>query len=431
MAGKHAMSRRTVLASAAAAAAAPYVLTSDALGAHDRSPASDRIVMGYVGCGGRGLGSHVRGFTGDGRVQSVAVCDVDANRLQRAKAHVDGVYRNQSCRAYGDFRELVARDDIDAVVVASPDHWHALVALAAVRAGKDVYCEKPLARTIAEGKALVSAVRQHDRVFQTGSQERSNRSVRYACELVRSGRLGKLRAMEVNLPVGRGAVGNYPPQPVPDGFDYDRWLGPAPWAPYTPRRCHGTFRFIRDYAAGELTDRGAHVLDLAHWGAGFDSTGPVEIAGKGWYPPDGLFDTFMKFRFEMTYANGVRLVCESKPPRGVKFIGDQGWVFIHVHGGRLSAEPASLLREFIGPDDVHLHACPGGHKNDFLTAVRTRGDTVAPANAGHRTCSACYLGEIAMLLGRKLEWDPKAEQFVGDEQANRMIARPMRPPWTL
>ena len=173
------------------------------------------------------------------------------------------------------------------------------------------------------------------------------------------------------------------------------------------------------------------MLDLAHWGGGFDRTGPVEIEGSGWYPTDGLFNTFMRFRFEMKYANGVRLICESKGPRGVKFTGDRGWVFIGIHGGQLSAEPASLLRQTIGKDDIHLHESIGGHKEDFLRAIRTRGDVVAPAHAGHRTNSACALGEIAMLLGRKLRWDPDAERFLGDESANGMIGRPMRSPWKL
>jgi predicted dehydrogenase len=306
-----------------------------------------------------------------------------------------------------------------------------MASIMAARAGKDIYCEKPLARTIREGRAVVNAVRRYGRVFQTGSQERSNRNCRFACELVHNKRIGTLHTIEVNLPVGHRPCPNYAAAPVPEDFDYDRWLGPAPFEPYTPRRCHGSFRFIRDYAAGELTDRGAHVLDLAHWGGGFDRTGPVEIEGSGWYPPDGLFNTFMRFRFQMKYANGVRLICQSKPPRGVKFTGDRGWVFIAIHGGHLSAEPAGLLREKIGKNDIHLHESIGGHKEDFLRAIRTRGDVVAPVHAGHRTNSACALGEIAMLLGRKLRWDPTAERFADDESANGMVGRPMRSPWKL
>ena len=425
-------SRRDLLKAAAAVpVAAPYVLTSSALGAEGRPPASERIVFGYIGCGGRGFGAHVRGFTANKEVQSVALSDVDAGRLKRAHDWVNSTYRNQDCKAYSDFQELLARDDIDAVAIGTPDHWHSLISIAAARAGKDIYCEKPLARTLREGKAAVEAVRRFGRVFQTGSQERSNARCRFACELVHNQRIGKLHTLEVNLPGGHRQCPNYPPQPVPSGFDYDRWLGPAPWEPYTPRRCHGSFRFVRDYAAGELTDRGAHVLDIAHWGAGFDNTGPVEIEGTGWYPPDGLFDTFMKFRFEMRYANGVRLICESKPPRGVKFIGDRGWVFVAIHGGRLSADPPSLLREKIGPEEIHLHESVGGHWRDFLTGIRTRGECVAPVNAGHRTVSACNIGEIAMLLGRKLRWDPQAERFINDDGANAMRLRPMRPPWKI
>ncbi len=414
------------------AVAAPYVLASDVLGA-GRAPPSERIEMGFIGVGGQG-GHHVGRIVRRGDCQIVAVCDVDRGHRERARKTVEdhygharrsGAYRG--CEAMNDFESLLARDDVDAVLVATPDHWHALASIAAVRAGKDVYCEKPMAATIAEGRAMVRAVGRHNRVFQTGSQERSGRA-RFACEVVRSGRLGRIHTIRTNLPTDNRRTGPQPPMPVPRGFDYDRWLGPAPWAPYTRERCHFNFRWIRDYSDGELTDRGAHVNDIALWGAWPWLKGPVEIEGTGEFPDEGLWNTAVAYRIEYRYAGGVRIVTTSEPPRGIRFEGTDGWVFVHIHGARLEAEPRSVLADPIGPDEVHLHEGPGHHE-DFFRAVRTRGATVAPVEAGHRTATFCHLGTIALLLGRKLTWDPDAERFVGDDEANRMVSRPPREPW--
>ena len=432
------LTRRGFLSHVAAAAAAPYVITSAALGAADRPAASNRLTVGLIGNGGQGTG-HVHGFTGNKMCQSLAVCDVDKGHRERAKDIVEKAYaadkrdgKYKGCDAYGDFRELLARDDIDLVLIATPDHWHGLVSIAAAKAGKDIYCEKPATRTIAEGRAVCNAVKKFARVFQTGSQERSNRNARYACELVRNGRIGKVHTVEVNLPVDHGHCAMpKAPSPVPDGFDYNFWLGPAPDAPYYPQRCHFSFRYIRDYAMGEFSDRGAHVLDIAHWGMGCDDTGPVEISGKGQYPKDELFNTFRVFKCELKYANGMTLLVESRGPRGVKFIGDKGWINVAIHGASLSASDGELLKSKIGPDEIHLHESIGGHREDFIKAVRTRGEAVAPAEVGHRTNSACCLCEMAMLLERPLKWDPKAEKFVNDAEADRMISRTMRPPWSL
>ena len=356
-----------------------------------------------------------------------------------AKRIVEGYYAEQAssgsyrgCEVYTDFRELLARQDIDAVVVCTPDHWHALVSVAAAQAGKDIYCEKPLANTVAEGRAICEAVKRYGRVLQTGSHERSNASVRFACELVRNGRIGKLHTIRVNMPLDAhlAPIPTQPVMPVPAGLDWDRWQGPAPARPYTTKGSHFWWRFILDYGGGEMTDRGAHIIDLAQLGLGMDASGAVEIAGRGWRPENGLFDTFMRYDFEMVYANGVKLLGQTVAPRGIRFEGTDGWVFIHIHGGRLEAQPASLLRETIGPDEIHLGRTPGHHDN-FLHAVRRRCEPFAPAEVGQRTASLCHLTNMAMLLERRLRWDPQAEHVIGDDEANRMLARPMREPWCL
>ena len=433
------LSRRRFLKGVAAAAGAPYVLTSTALGAPGARSASGRIVMGFIGVGGRG-GGLLRNACGRGDVQVVAVCDVDSSRRERARQGVVDRYARgrrggRGVAAYGDFRELLAREDIDAVLIATPDHWHPLVSVHAAKAGKDIYCEKPLTNFIAEGRAVVNAVRRYGRVFQTGSQERSGRG-RFACELVRNGRIGKLHTIHTYLPTARRQMGNVAPQAVPEGFDYDMWLGPAPWRSYHPACCHGNFRWVRDFAIGELTDRGAHVNDIALWGAGPLLTDPVQVEGHGVFPKQGPWNSAIDYHIEYRYASGLRFIIDSQnpdgsqPARGIRFVGTDGWIFVHIHGAAMRAEPASVLQETIGPGEIHLHHSPG-HFEDFLQAIRSRGPTVAPADQGHRTATFCHVGHAAILLGRKLTWDGEAERFLGDDEANRLIQRPMRAPWRM
>jgi hypothetical protein len=431
------LTRRQVLTGAAAAAGAAYVIPSSAWGS-PRAPApSNRLGIGVIGPGGQGSG-HLGRLLGTPEVQVTAVCDVDKGRLDRAKNTVEERYSQKApsgsykgCGAYRDFRELLARDDTDAVVIATPENWHSLLTIAAAKAGKDIYCEKPFAPTIAEGRAAADAVKRYRRILQVGSQERSNGRCRYALELVRSGRIGRVHTIRVNLPTDHRTCGPQPAEPVPAGFDYDSWLGPAPWAPYTRLRCHGNFRWILDYSDGELTDRGAHVGDLAQWGNGADRSGPVEIAGSGVFPREGLWNTAIDYTIHYHYASGVYMIITSDPPRGVKFEGDEGWLFIHVHGGATEAEPKSVLSSVIGPNDVHLYDNTNDHHKNWFNCIRTRKETIAPAEAGHRTASICHLGNIAMLLGRKLKWDPDKEQFINDDEANRMVGRAMRGPWSL
>jgi len=427
------VNRRRFLQSAAAAAAAPYVLTSTALGAPDRAPASERITLAGIGLGGQGRGN-LGAFLGQGDMQVVGVCDVDSRhrgmardmaekRYAREKA--DGTWKG--CQEYTDFREVVARDDIDTVLIATPDHWHCLVAVAAAKAGKDMYCEKPLSLTIRQGRVLSDTIRQYGRIFQTGSQQRSDGRFRFACELARNGYLGKLHTITCGLPTG-GSCGIQPPKPVPDGFDYDMWLGPAPQAPYCDHRTHWDFRWILDYSGGQITDWGGHHPDIAQWGMGTEHTGPVEVQGQGEFPTEGLWNAAINYRVECKYANGVTMIVTNKFENGVKFEGDKGWCF--VSRGRIDAEPKGLLSAKISPNEVNLYRSPGHHRN-FVECVKSRRECIAPCETAHRSITIAHLGNIAMKLQRPLKWDPVSETFPGDAEATRMTDRAMRSPWSL
>ena len=430
------LTRRALFKLAGACAAAPYVVPASALGLGDRPAPSNRLGVGSIGVGGRG-GGHVRQLLEEKDTEVLAVCDVDARHRESNKRVVQDRYSKDApgtyagCRDYADFREVLGRSDIDAVVIAAPDHWHGLMSFMAAKAGKDIYCEKPMASVIGDGRAAADAVKRYGRIFQTGSQERSGGG-RVACELVRNGYLGKIHTIRTYLPMEAHCLapqGDAPPMPVPDGFDYDMWLGPAPWEPYTAKRCHFNFRWILDYSDGELTDRGAHVNDIALWGAGPLLAGPVEIvATEGKFRNDTLWDVPIHFHIEYTYSSGLKIICESSGKRGIKFEGTDGWVFVNIHGGRLEAEPESLLRTTLGPNDILLPRSRG-HMRNWLDAIKTRGTTVAPAEEGHRTASFCHLGIIALLLQRKLKWDLEREQFIGDADANHYVSRPTRSPW--
>jgi len=427
------ISRRHFLKGAAAVTiGTPYVMRS-ALGSQAGGVApSNRIHMGCIGVGGMG-GGHLGGLIGNKEVQVLAICEVDAKRGQAAQARVEKGYADamksgsyKGCALYKDFRELLARDDIDAVMVATPDHWHIPIGIAAARAGKDTYIEKPLTLTIAEGRAFSDAVRRHGRVHQTGSQQRSSLKYRHACELVRNGRIGELKTIRVEIPSHK-TIGPVPPEPVPPELDYDMWLGQAPWEPYNSARCHYNFRFIFDYSGGQVTNWGGHDLDISQWGLGTDHTGPVEISGTGVFPQNGLYNTAIKVDVEFQYANGVRLHMLTGRS-GVRFEGTEGWVYINR--GVLETHPKSLLTSVIGPDEIHLYDSRS-HWGNFLECVRTRKQPIADAEIGHRTATCCHLANIAMLLGRKLQWDPEKEQFVNDPEADRMIDRARRSPWHL
>ncbi len=430
------ISRRTALAGAAALAV-PYFVPAHVLGGQGQPAPSDRITLGVIGTGGRG-----RALINDALQHRdavvLAVADVDRHHLDEGKRQTDQKAGNQDCQAYGDFRDLLARDDIDAVIVATPDHWHALNSVAAAQAGKDIYCEKPLANSIGEGRAIAQAVEANKRILQVGSHERSTAGCRQACELVRSGAIGKVRRVTVSLPTNdrhhndaRSFNEPLDPKPVPDHLDYDFWLGHTPKVAYQPRRVHFWWRFVLAYGGGEMTDRGAHVLDIAQLGLDKDTTGPVKIVAQGKRNTDSLYDVFWDYDFTLTYDDGTELVGTSQQgPRGLKFEGEDGWIFVHIHGGRLQANSADVLAT---PSDQLSHplARSPGHMRNFLDCVKSRQQPLAPVEAGHRTGSLCHLANIAMLLERPLSWDPEKEQFANDDEANALVTPSMRDPWTL
>ena len=450
------MSRRRFLKTAAAATAgatvAPYLVPSSALGLAGTVAPSNRITLGLIGCGLHGAGWNLDQIFRNGDSQVIAVCDVDEEHCRAAQARVDEHYAGalgksdyKGCTAYGDFRELINRKDIDAVANCTPDHWHVIPAIMAARAGKDVICEKPLTLTVAEGQILCEVIKRTGRVFQTASENRSIDTYIQMCELVRNGRIGKLKHMIVSLPAGNETRGeNFngrTPQPVPKGFNYEMWLGQAPLAAYCPARCHGSFRWNLDYSGGRLTDWGAHMIDLAQWGNDTEATGPVEVEGKGKFPPrDALFNTAEEFDLHYRYANGVTMNVVSRGP-GIRFEGTEGWIRSDGWRGPLQASNPAILESKINPGEVHLYrpseivartdGNKGGEHRNFIDCVKSRKPCYAPAQVGHRTITIAHMGNIAMLLGRKLKWDPQAERFVGDDQANAMLSRKQREPWTI
>ena len=431
------INRRDFLGSAAAAASLPLILSRSALG-EDKKPASERLGLGFIGMGTMARG-HLGFHLGQPDVQVLAVCDVDTTRREAAKKTVETKYGEQmksgqykGCAAYTDFRELLARKDIDAVVIATPDHWHTIPAVEACRAGKDVYCEKPLTLTIREAKLLIDVVRKTDRVFQVGSQQRSDREFRTACEMVRSGRIGKLQAVYDNVGVSSRAC-DLPEDKMEPGLDWDRWLGPAPMRPYSkvlsPRGVHTNFpdwRNYREYSGGMMTDWGAHHFDIAQWGLGMDESGPVEII-----PPT---DPNASHGLKYIYANGVPMIHTDKDDRGkrvdgVLFVGTAGR--IQVNRGKLSSDPAGIIKEPIGEKDVHLYKSPG-HQSDWLECIKTRKRPICDVEVGARSVTVCHLGNIAYWTREKFKWDPKAWKFVdASATVEKWLDRDRRDPWQL
>lgn len=434
---KQGMTRRQfVQGTAAAALAAPLIVSSSALGKADKAPASERITLGFIGMGTMNRG-HLGHFLGNKDTQVVAVCDVDTTRREAAKKTVeerygkdnkDGQYKG--CAAYKDFREVIARKDIDAVVIATPDHWHTIPAIEACKARKDVYCEKPLTLTIAEAKLLIDVVRKYNRVFQTGSQQRSSQEFRTACELVRAGRIGKLKGVYVNVGAPSKSC-DLPEEKMEEGLDWDLWLGAAPKRPYnsvlSPRGVHKHFpnwRLYREYSGGMMTDWGAHHFDIAQWGLGMDESGPVEII-----PPE---DPKAQKGVKYIYSNGVPLIHADeyepgKQVKGVAFIGETGKIF--VNRGYLESDPVDLKKETVAEKD-RLYKSPG-HQRDWIECVRSRKKPICDVEIGARSVTVCHLGNLAYWNHRKLRWDPKEWKFVNDGEANKWLDRERRDPWQL
>ncbi len=398
----------------AAALATPAIIPKPLLGANER------LVMGVIGCGGQGTGD-MGALKSTGMVEYAAVCDVYAPHRERNQK-----MNGSGCEAYNDFRDLLDRKDIEAVNIGTPDHWHSLIAIAACEAGKDVYCQKPLSLTIEEGRAMVNAARRYNRIFQTGSQQRSEWRFRYACELVRNGRIGKLNWIHTS--VGNNPTCGYDPDTdPPPGLDWNMYLGPARWVPFNKHRFIWDFRWFYDYSGGNLTDWGAHHNDIAQWALGMDESGPVEIDGKGVFPASGLFDTPVTYEVTYQYANGVKVVCDGNG-NGVWMYGSEGEIY--VNRGALSSKPAEIIEKKLGPDEIHLYESKDHYRN-FVDSVKSRKKPICDVETGFRSVSVCHLGNISIRLGRPIRWDPAAEKILGDEEASRWLSRPMRAPWHL
>jgi len=416
------ITRRSFLKYTGAAIAAPMILPSRVL--FGATTPSNRVTTAHIGVGGQG-GGVLHSFLGVDKCKVLAVCDPLKERRDARADQVDKHYGASGCKAYNDFREVLARDDIDAVVVATPDHWHVPISLAAVRAGKDVYCEKPLGLSIQQNKILRAAVHQHRRVFQYGTQQRSfNTHCGFACELVRNGYIGELKEIHIVAPNGaRGGVAT--PQPVPDGLDYDLWLGPAPVAPYTTDRVIGGGRWhMYDYALGFIAGWGAHPLDIAHWGYPHI---PVEYEGTGVIPTEGLFDTVVNWDIKGRYASGVLFTMKAGGDK-TTFVGTEGW--LAPSRGHITASSDSLLKLTLKPTDIRLLQDRHHHAN-FINSILARKNPASDIDSAVQSDFVSHLGDIAIRTGRKIKWDPATETIVGDDSAAAMMTRAMRAPWSL
>ncbi len=443
------------LAAGTGALALPTIVPSSVFGA---DAPSNKIHVAQIGCGRIANEMDMPGILKHDLARMVAVCDLDSKRLAKAKARVEKHYAAKSggttalaVTAYGDYRELLKDPGIDAVAISTPDHWHSEPVIAAALAGKDVYVQKPLSMTIAEGRQVSDTLRAKNRAFQIGSQQRSDApwpQFRRACELVRNGRVGKLHTVRIGLPTDP-AGDDEPEMPVPPNLNYEMWLGSTPLAPYTEKRVHpqnslsdrpGWLR-IESYCLGMITGWGSHHVDIAHWGMDTELTGPIEAQATAEFPKKGLWNVHGPYHIEMKYANGVTMIIDNKFPNGVRFEGTEGWVFASRGSERatasdpttgnssaFAASSPAILKSEIGPNEIHLYRSPDHHL-DWLRSIQTRKPGATSPEQAHRSTSACEIGWIAMKLGRKLQWDPVKETFAADEQANAMRSRPQRAPY--
>ena len=443
------------MAGGAGAIALPSIVPSSVFGA---DAPSNKIHVGQIGCGRIANEMDMPGILKQDLARVVAVCDLDSKRLAKAKARVEKHYAGKSgsntaleVTAYGDYHELLRDPGIDAVAISTPDHWHSEPVIAAALAGKDVYVQKPLSMTIAEGRQVSDTLRARNRAFQIGSQQRSDSpwpQFRRACELVRNGRIGKLHTVRIGLPTDPAGE-EEPEMPVPPNLNYEMWLGSTPLAPYTEKRVHpqdslsdrpGWLR-IESYCLGMITGWGSHHVDIAHWGMDTELTGPIEAQATAEFPKKGLWNVHGPYHIEMKYANGVTMIIDNNFPNGVRFEGTEGWVFASRGSERTTAsDPATgnssafaasspaILKSEIGPNEIHLYRSPDHHL-DWLRSIQTRKPGATSPEQAHRSTSACAIGWIAMKLGRKLRWDPVKEAFADDEQANAMRSRLQRAPY--
>jgi predicted dehydrogenase len=438
---------------AVAAAGFPAIVPASVFG--EKAP-SNRINIGAIGLGRISRIHDLPGIWQFDQACIMAVCDLDSNRLEEGNALVNSYYAKKAGKdydgvtAYHNYRELLANKDIDAVVISTPDHQHAILAVDAARAGKDVYLQKPASLTVAEGRAMSNAVAASGRILQVGSQQRSWKQFHRACELVRNGRIGDLKHVEIGLP-GDPSGPDAASMPVPPNLNYDAWLGSTPEVYYTEMRVHPQRGYDRpgwmrceQFGAGMITGWGAHHIDTAHWGMNTEYTGPVEVWGTAEFPAHGLWNVHGKFLTHAVYANGVTMDISGDFPNGIKFYGSDGWIFVtrdrevtaSDSGGKpvtlepLMASDPKILESVIGPDEIHLYQSDDQHGN-WLECIRSRKTPIAPAEIGHRACSTCLVHHIAMKTGRKLFWDPVREHFKNDDEANSMLSRPQRYPYAM
>ncbi len=440
MSDRPTLTRRGFLrTTAVAAAVAPVVVPASALGRDEQAAASERVVIGYLGTGPRGM-VNIREQLTCADAQVVAVCDVWQHVRDRAKQTIDAKYKNSDCKTYVDFREVIGRDDIDAVGIASPDHWHVPMAIAAVKAGKDVSVEKPLGISLAQDQLCREAVKRYDRVFQYGTEARAAAACRFGCELVRNGRIGEIREIRVKSPNSRPG-GSRDPKPVPEGLNYGLWLGPAPWRPYSGCPNNGpSWYHVRDYALGFIAGWAAHPLDLLQWAYDTHLTGPWEVEGTGLIDTKGCNDAVCDWNVDFQFDNGVKMkffavgVETEEDPLLAKLgnyaqlIGTEGWIAVYY--ANMMCEPELLADKPLGPSDVRLPISKGQERN-FIECVRTRRTPVAHIDDAVRSDTISHISDIAIRAGRKIQWDPAKEQIMGDPEAARMLTRAMRDPWQL
>ena len=433
------MNRRRFIKKAGAvtsgAIAFPYFVPSSALGLDGSIAPSNRVTIGLIGAGDRGMHVLKEGFLPSPKAQVTAVCDTAKWRVKGGIETVDEVYGTKGCVGHADFRDLLADKSIDAVYIATPDHWHTPASIYAAKAGKDVYSEKPVTLTVAQGQALCATMKRYGRIFQSGTQTRSSERLRHACELVRNGEVGKPLRLEIYLPNSRSVeernlkAGMPRIEPIPDGFDYDLWLGPAPSVPYQGS-CFWDWRWRSDYGGGYITDWGTHLLDFAQWMIGADGSGPTSVEGKGERMTGGLWNVHTKYDVEFTYASGVKVTVKEggEGQGGLKVTGSEGWFTYSWNSQSIAAGSREYQEVKIKPDGIHLYQS-NNHADNFLSSVRSRQQPISPAEVGHRSASLCHLAVIAMDVGKKLTWDPVTERFGNSDEANRMLTRAMRSPW--
>ena len=446
-------SRRDFIKTSLVAAAAPMIVPAHVLG---KSAPSNKINIGQIGCG-RIARSHDLKETmkyEDARV--IAACDVDSKRVLEGKELIEKYYADKkgsstyvNVSTFTDYREMLQNKELDAVIISTPDHWHAMPAIEAALAGKDIYLQKPASLSVAEGRVMSDIVHRTGRILQIGSQQRSMPQFRIACELVRNGRIGKVHTIKIGLPGDPGGDEELE-MPVPENLNYDMWLGSTPYVYYTEKRVHPQEGYSRpgwlrceQFGAGMITGWGAHHLDTANWGMGTEYTGPIEVEANAQFPTSGLWNVHGSFNVTAKFANGATMYVSGDYPNGVRFEGDEGWIFVTrgnysvtasdpttntENSKALDASDPNILTSKIGPDEFHLHVSKEQH-GDWLNSIKTRKPPIAPAEVGHRACTSCLISHIAMKLPRKLYWDPKKERFINDDEANAMLSRPQRWPW--